>query len=681
MDVVFLDDGDVEIWISGKPVIHGFSVLFRTRNETFSSADFHVTPWEMSAGTDDFGPFQDYFRFLSRETVRLKERIRSYPNAMHYEVQFLTDFPELSGSLEFLEAAVWCPVFKPDPNRSFFLCTFGLDGQGGDFPGGYWPEAFVGKVSENLPRKPFAPAVFFHAEGALAVAPGELFLLSPLGVSPHGLGRALAGNFEKIPAGTCLSTWFVEGQDPTEALHRLGQIFLTLGKRERPDAASSLLLSHLGYWNAYGSYYTELVHPMEEKILLALVQEFRAKNLPVQYFGLDLWYPYKRIGQAREFRPDRRKFPRGLRPIREETGIPFILHLSALSADNAYGTDGSDPAIYEEVAEEVVRQGGIGVWHDWLRTWQFLTPSLLSDPWAAEKWFAGMAKSFREKGLPVLLCMQTMGMVLASTREPNIVSARSFTDHLFSQRLALAKAKAAEPEITTAWTRSVDIWKQNLLVGLVQWAFGLRPFHDLFLSSWHPGFGGEHANEEAILRALSCGPVGFGDAVGQADASLLSRLALSQGLLAQPEHPPVPLWPTLFTETPQFVSVRRAGEASWVYWVGLNLGKEERRVTVESPVPGDFLVWDPLRKELTSDLVTIPPEGLAYRVLLPSHNGLALLGLPDLFVPAPVGLSWQIEWDGKWVWEVGRTDPAPWVVHQGRAVPAENVVRLIRREA
>jgi hypothetical protein len=56
--------------------------------------------------------------------------------------------------------------------------------------------------------------------------------------------------------------------------------------------------------------------------------------------------------------------------------------------------------------------------------------------------------------------------------------------------------------------------------------------------------------------------VGFGDALGKADPELLGRLLLPGGFLAQPEHPPISVWPTLFTETPQFWSVRRAGEAA-----------------------------------------------------------------------------------------------------------------------
>jgi hypothetical protein len=676
MDVFLRENGAVELGFLGKVWLRGLDLYLRRAGKVLTLRDFQAGPWR-----EEFREGRRIWRRrLSLEDEEILEiRVRKEDQVLRIEAEFLTEFLGLQGSLDYTDPAVILPVFLPSPELSYFLCTFGLDGAAGEFPGGYWPEAQLGKVFEGFPQKPWAPLVLWGEGGALAFAPGELFLTSPFVPFGKGFGRALAGDFPAIPKGTVLSTWIAWGETPERALFRLGEKLQAAAPEKKWEA--SPLLSRLGFWNAYGSYYTELIHPMEERILLALADKFRTKKIPVGYFGLDLWYPYERIGRAKIFRPDPRKYPAGLAAVREKTGLPFVLHLSALSKENLYGVDGTDPSVYEEIAEEVLRQGGVAVWHDWLRTWQFVTPKLLSDPWAAEGWFRGMCRAFRKAGLPVLLCMQTMGMVLASAAEPNVVSSRSYTDHLFSQRLALAKAKAAEPGIEKAWARSVDIWKQNLLVGFVQWAFGLRPFHDLFLSSLHEGFGGEHAAEEAALRALSCGPVGFGDALGKADPELLGRLLLPGGFLAQPEHPPIPVWPTLFTETPQFWSVRRAGEAAWVYWVGLNLGKEERRVRVEIPLLGDFLVWDPWRKELASDSFPIPPEGLAYRVFLPARGEVGLLGLPELLVPAPGRLLWEVRWEGKWIWEASRDDPPLWALRRGRIVPAEEVLELRRREA
>ncbi len=616
--------------------ILGFDLRLNFFEACLRGENLVAAPWEERQGIDHLGVFRTWRRNLSwKDQKLLEEHIFLYEDAVRYEVAFPQGLSNLKGSRDFFKPAVIAPLFSFTCDSAYFLCTFGLDGESGGYPGGYWPEAYWGRVTEGFPQKPFAPLVLYDGEGAVAIAPGELFLLSPLIVQEGRIGRALAGDFVEIPAGTVLSTWFAFGKDPGEALRRLGELLLRAGKKERPDRNSTPILSRLGYWNAYGSYYTELIHPMEEGILRALSAEFRAKKIPVGYIGLDLWYPYERIGQALVFQPDPRKYPRGLGALRREIGIPFVLHLSALSPHNFYGTDGVDPAIYGEIAKEALRQGGIGIWHDWLRTWQFLTPALLSDPWRAEAWFSGMCQAFREAGLPILLCMETMGMVLASTRETNVVAARSYTDHLFSMRLALRRAAKAEPTIERAWQKPVQIWLQNLLVGYVQWALGLAPFHDLFLSRKHPGFGGEKAWEEAVLRALSSGPVGFGDACGMADPEILLRLVLPDGRLAQPDHPPEPFWPTLNTQTPIFWTEKKAGDLSWVYLLILNPGEEEEKVRLPRPYDGEFLVWDPKTRTLDGWEILVPAGGLAYRVLIPVVEGTGLLGAPELFVPMP----------------------------------------------
>jgi len=650
VEVSIEKNGQVKIGWAGKTKGTGFAWALRLRGGRLTSRDIGATPWVEEQGADCFGTFRSWRRsFLWKGKELLEDRVFLYEGALRHEIHFPHGLSDPQGSRDFLRPAIWVSLFSPASDLAYFLCTFGLDGEGGDFPGGYWPEARFGLVSQGLPQKPFAPLVIHDEEGAVAIAPGELFLLSPLGLHEGRVGRALSGDFPMIPAGTVLSTWFAFGKDPGEALRRLGEVLLRAGEKERPNPHSTPLLSRLGYWNAYGSYYTELIHPMEEGILRALSAEFRAKKIPVGYIGLDLWYPYERIGQALVFQPDPRKYPRGLGALREELGIPFVLHLSALSPRNFYGADGADPAIYEEIAEEALRQGGIGIWHDWLRTWQFLTPALLSDPWRAEAWFSGMCQAFREKGLPVLLCMETMGMVLASTRETNVVAARSYTDHLFSLRPALRRAAKAEPAIERAWQKPVRIWLQNLLVGYVQWALGLAPFHDLFLSRKHPGFGGENAWEEAVLRALSSGPVGFGDACGMADQSLLLRLVLPDGGLAQPDRPPEPLWPTLNSPTPIFWTERVAGDLPWVYLLVLNLGEEEEKVQLPRPYDGEFLVWDPKKRALDGWEILVPAGRLAYRVLVPVVKGAGLLGAPELIVPMPIQVGIAKEKENLWI--------------------------------
>lgn len=675
MDLIFAENGTVEIGIGGRPFLRGFDVRLKLAGQELTALELGGTTWEESTGADEHGQFRVWRRRMFWNGTGVLEWVLFlYPWAAKVEVRVLRDISGLRGSAEFVEAPVLLPVFSLEPRLSWLAYTFGLDGaEKADPSGGYWPEACLGRLRDGLPRKPFVPLVIHDDEGALAIAPGELFLLSPLVTCSGGVGRALAGDFPRLSAGTTLSTWFVAGKDPGKALYRLGQILLRLGKKDRPDPAEHLFLSRLGYWNAYGSYYTELINPMQEKILQSLAAEFRAKRLPVGYFGLDLWYPYSRIGQALAFRPEPKKYPRGLGVIARETGIPFLLHLSALSPDNVYGAKGEDPGVYETIAHELWGEGGIGVWHDWLRTWQYLTPLLVQDPWKAEAWFSGMVRAFRAAGLPVLLCMQTMGMVLASTQEPNVVAARSYTDHLFSLPLALRRAAILDPHIVREKRDPVVIWLQNLLVGFVQWTMGVAPFHDLFLSRHHPEFGGERAWEEAVMRALSCGPVGFGDACGMADARLLSRLVLPEGRLAQPDRPPEPLWSTLTSSCPVFWTETQAGDLTWVYMLALNLDEELKRVRLEPPTGGEFLAWDPQSGSLADADPVVPPRSLVYRVFIPKVAEAGFLGIPHLLVPMPAKAGIEI-WpkQGKFKVLASRDLSLHVVLESGKMVPLES---------
>ncbi|MBC7092853.1 hypothetical protein H5T53_02435, partial [Candidatus Bipolaricaulota bacterium] len=552
-------------------------------------------------------------------------------------------------------------------------------GAGDRYPGGYWPTACLGRGPGELPRRAFAPLVLFAEEGAVAIAPADHFLVSPLVRLPGGAARGLSGAVDRLPAGFTLSTWFVAGEDPIAALRNLGDRLLVQGGKARPAPLEHPLLSTLGYWNAYGSYYTELLHPMDGALLEALAASFCREGIPVRYFGLDLWYPYREIGRAQCFRPDPRKYPQGLAEIAARTGLPYVLHLSALAEDNAYGVDGAESDVYRTIAGEVKGEGGIAAWHDWLRTCQHLDPALRADPGAAGRWFSGMARAFREQGLPVLLCMQTMGMALASTQEPNVVAARSHTDYLFAQRPALVvAARVGHPEFLDAWTPVPVLRRQNLLMGAVLWTLGLAPFHDLFLTRPHPGFGGDHPVEDAILRALSCGPVGFGDQLGLADRDLLRRLVLADGTLAQPDRPPFPVIGTLGSDVEVFWTERDLGPARWAYVIAINTAEEELPFRLDPPLPGEFLIWDGSSSRAVGAMEgRLRPGGVAYFVLAPQREGIAPVGLTDLLVPMPRKAVTEADWNGGWRLRLSHTvGPVTIVAKAAISVDAEDGMKV-----
>lgn len=654
LSVQIAEDGRPQILVEGKPWIWGVGLNISIKGTWHHDGEelFGGT-WARSSGEDAWGRYHSWERVydLGGESL-LRLVIREYDAHILVRAELLRDVVDLSRADSFNEATFLAPTFQFSEEVGFFCATFGLGSAEDKYPGGYWPEAFLGQGPKELPQEAFVPLVLFSSEGALAIAPANYFLTSVLVRIPGGAARGLCGAVDRLPAGTYLETVIARGKDLPEALMHLGDLLLARGSKSRPRPSDHPLLSTLGYWNAYGSYYAELFRPMDAKTLEALADYFRKEGIPIRYFGLDLWYPYHEIGQALQYVPDRKKYPRGLAEITERTGLPYVLHLSALAGENTYGADGADPEVYRKIARELKEQQGIAAWHDWLRTQQHLTPRLRSDPKAAERWFSGMAEAFAEQGLPVLLCMQTMGMILASTALPNVLAARSYTDYIFGQPQQIEKLLAMGLANFAKDKKSRQVFiKNNVIMGMVLYAFGLSPFHDLFITNANhcEGFGDELAEQEALLRALSCGPVGIGDKLGQIDKGIIARLAFPDGRLAQPDRPLFPLQETLgegilvaWTET------RLSEKLRWIYLVVFNVGEEERSYRVDtSRIFGNaHFIYDYFGGQLVKKVEgRLPPARAHYYVLVPEVIGIGLLGLTDKFVTMPSGrlLDFQVD--------------------------------------
>jgi hypothetical protein len=176
---------------------------------------------------------------------------------------------------------------------------------------------------------------------------------------------------------------------------------------------------------------------------------------------------------------------------------------------------------------------------------------------------------------------------------------------------------------------------------MVLYALGLLPFHDLFITNAHhaEGFGEELAEQEALLRALSAGPVGIGDKVGEIDKKIVARLAFPDGTLAQPDRPLFPLQETLGEDIlVAWTGTRLSEKLRWIYLVAFNVGKEEKSFRVDTRrFFGDaHFIYDYFGGQLVKEVEgTLPPARARYYVLVPEVAGIGLLGLTDKFVTMP----------------------------------------------
>ena len=77
------------------------------------------------------------------------------------------------------------------------------------------------------------------------------------------------------------------------------------------------------------------------------------------------------------------------------------------------------------------------------------------------------------------------------------------------------------------------LWAWFLHTNVMARALGLWPYKDVF----HSAAGSATREVEALLAALSAGPVGIGDRIGEADPALVRRTCRADGVLVRPDVP------------------------------------------------------------------------------------------------------------------------------------------------
>ncbi|MEA3238969.1 MAG: hypothetical protein U9Q94_04210, partial [Candidatus Bipolaricaulota bacterium] len=323
------DDGRAAIYLDNKPWISQIGLRLSQHKVWKTDSDGIVGGnWSTSRGDDNQGSYELWKREFSLDggpLLALSLQLRETSLLMSGEL--LRDIDHLKREDSFEDATLLVPTFTFPAEMSFFLSTFGLGGINDDYPGGYWPTAKIGRGPGDLPDQAFAPIVLFSQGKALAISPANLFLTSPLVKTEGGVGRGLHGAVDHLPAGTRLETLFALGDDVPSALMHLGDILLARGGKKRPSPGSNPIFSRLGWWNAYGSYYTEPIRRLDEHALSDLIDDLKANEIPVDYLGLDLWYPYEQIGQAIQYVPDKKKYPRGIAPLADKAELSTVLHL------------------------------------------------------------------------------------------------------------------------------------------------------------------------------------------------------------------------------------------------------------------------------------------------------------------------------------------------------------------
>ena len=563
------------------------------------------------------------------------------------------------------------PVLLFQRDLNFLAYTWGLMGAESSREGGHFPEAVTAKGLDNIPaklrsagfsaredlrtisEKPFGPLVLYDdEESTLVISPLNHFLISPLRIidTPSGTGvaRGLHGSVDRLGPGTNTRTALVFGEGVVETMLRWGDWLLESGGKRRAPSDNPLL-GNIGFWNCFGGYYTELFRQVDEGVLIELAAYFQREGIPIGYFGLDLWYNYGQVGFAKNYSPDAMKYPRGLEPVHRETGLPYLLHMSAFESPNDYmgrhefGVDESssypmERDFYDELATDFKKSGAFGIWPDFLRTQLQNSKSLRNRIGNADQWFDDLAGAFGDQDMAMMMCMPTIGHYLASARHRNIVAVRTHSDYMNHQETQVETLRAAgQVRNSLPFQESI---RHNVLLSLLANALGLSPSYDVFLTNRaHPeGFGERNAQSEALLRAMSAGVIAVGDKVGLIDKEIINKLCFPDGRIPRPDHPPLPVVSTLQSSVLAFYTTTTVGTSRWVYLAVFNIGDEEVHYDLDvrelagipEPVIYDYFAG----KVLSSSVLAggLEPARGHYYVIMPRIGGAYFLGFQDKYI-------------------------------------------------
>jgi hypothetical protein len=519
---------------------------------------------------------------------------------------------------------------------------------------------------------PFRPAVVMPL--GLVAPDGRTILLAPLqsfheqvvAVPPKrafaelGLRAGWHGDLDDVPAGFATELAIIAGNGARDCFARWARLLRARSQVAAPARDSDVLGTRVSYWTDNGSAYWYRTEPGLDaaSTVVAAVDDLEARGLPVGSVQLDSWwYPHEVLrpfntdewvvppsGMVRwEARDD--VLPDGVGSLRERLGRrPLVAHCRHLSSQASYvdempmwiDADRAHPQgaeLYERLLDQAVAWGVEVFEHDWLIECFLGVRGLREAPGRAAAWQEGIDAGLGARNLHAQWCMGSPADFAQTSRLHHVTSIRTSGDHGY----------LVGPELLWAWFLHTNVMAR---------ALGLWPYKDVF----HSAPGSETREVEALLSALSAGPVGIGDRIGEADIELIRRTCRADGVLVRPDVPVAAVDRAVF-DAPVWSGEPLVGGAHtqhaagrWGYVVTCNVGSEpqarDARVSLaalgeDRPGTGSVALfdWRQGRVEVMPPdgtyAVALEPAGWDYRVLAPVLPGdIAVIGDPALYACA-----------------------------------------------
>jgi hypothetical protein len=391
-------------------------------------------------------------------------------------------------------------------------------------------------------EKTSTPCLLFDRQDhALVISPASHFVVaSMVGDGRKQIGSGFNSKLMDIPAGFTQQTLMALGQGINHTWDIWGRALTDLQGKKRPANDADIILKYYGYWTDNGAAYWYNYDKSKgyQGTLQALVDSYRAEQIPIHYLQLDSWWYHKtmtqpdgkqggpknshlpegdwnRYGGTIEYKAHPFIFPDGLEAFHEKTGLPFITHNRWIDPASPYhnrykfsGIAAIDPGFWDEIMTYLKTNGVVGYEQDWLNEILKHSPQLSSTVSLGDAFFDGMANASKACGLSVQYCMPTPLCILQGSKYDNLTTIRISDDRF-----------------------KFDRYHNFLYTSRFAYSLGIWPWTDVYNST-------ETTN--ILLGTLSAGPVGTGDAIGKEDKSNILLAARADGVIVKPDAPLIP---------------------------------------------------------------------------------------------------------------------------------------------
>ena len=457
------------------------------------------------------------------------------------------------------------PVFTQAPDSPLASTAGYLTWSGRFFPAQHSANGGAAAALESFSGAEGGPLVVFSGTAA-ARAPRSTLVWAPhatnfkstiLGkVAGHsGWGAfGLNGYVTDVPAGYSLSSaMFFSADGITDAMHGWGAM-----ERSYVHATkiSDPMCETLSMWTDNGSYYDFYAYEpnitskgIPQDILVALDETFSNGTygpvpLPVRNYMLDAYWMYNERSNGNCKLNDSVwpvPFPRGLQWL-SEVGLKnkgLIIYNGPQCEDTTYSEDwplvtsvywdqgwgnGTLSAIspvaarafYDQLFARKAELGMVGYSQDFLDFQDLLFPAFLTSPTGNNAWQAAQAAAALAARIPMQYCMALASDILNSMAFGAVTNARASDDY-------------------GAGGSNWRIGASSLLLSAV----GLAASKDNFWTTSNRTDRGHETSPflNAVVAALSGGPVGIGDPLYQTDPSVVWPTMTLNGALLHASRP------------------------------------------------------------------------------------------------------------------------------------------------